>query len=224
MIKRIGVLGGAGPLASAAFVNSIYESAAGKSEQKMPKIFLISDPDIPDRTNAILNGCDSLLLESINEKLKIFDIVTVDNIVICCLAMHHFLPKISQKYREHIISILDYAINYIAQQETIVLCSFASRISKLFESDPRWINIKSHAIFLDENDQALLDTLIKDAKFNVSKVFVVNRFSDFLQKFRNKNMIIACSELHMLFSKLQQQGIFSNIYDPFLDIARYLSE
>jgi hypothetical protein len=48
-----GILGGMGPLSSAGFLATVYRLEAA-SEQEMPMIILISDPDVPDRTDAIV--------------------------------------------------------------------------------------------------------------------------------------------------------------------------
>ena len=50
-----GILGGMGPLASAEFLTSIYKLSLGRTEQNMPRLYLVSDPTVPDRTKAILN-------------------------------------------------------------------------------------------------------------------------------------------------------------------------
>jgi len=51
----IGVLGGMGPLASAGFVNFLYQKCQAKfsAEQSYPRIVLLSDPTIPDRMMCI---------------------------------------------------------------------------------------------------------------------------------------------------------------------------
>ncbi len=43
-----------GPLSSAGFLATVYRLEAA-SEQEMPMIILISDPDVPDRTEAIVS-------------------------------------------------------------------------------------------------------------------------------------------------------------------------
>ena len=57
MKKRVlGVVGGAGPLASAEFIKTIYECSLGEREQEAPVVLLYSDPTFPDRTEALLAG------------------------------------------------------------------------------------------------------------------------------------------------------------------------
>ena len=60
--KIMAIIGGMGPLASAAFLSSIYERSLRAEEQLSPRILLLSDPSFPDRTRAILDGRAEVLL------------------------------------------------------------------------------------------------------------------------------------------------------------------
>lgn len=56
MSKTLGILGGMGPLASAEFLRTLYELNITYPEQNSLSCILLSDPTIPDRTQAILDG------------------------------------------------------------------------------------------------------------------------------------------------------------------------
>jgi aspartate racemase len=51
--KKLGVLGGMGPAASADFLRILAERAPATIDQEQPIVYVISDPQIPDRTCAI---------------------------------------------------------------------------------------------------------------------------------------------------------------------------
>jgi aspartate racemase len=55
-MATLGILGGMGPLASAAFLDSVYRLNTTEPEQRSPVCVVLSDPTFPDRTAAILKG------------------------------------------------------------------------------------------------------------------------------------------------------------------------
>src|SRR5690348_224227 len=66
----LGVLGGMGPLASAAFVNTIYRLNPAPQEQDMPRVLLDSTPAFPDRTEAIRSGHDAELVSRLDAHVR----------------------------------------------------------------------------------------------------------------------------------------------------------
>lgn len=54
--KTLGVLGGMGPAATAEFLRLLAAHAPAERDQEHPRVFVLSNPRIPDRTAAILGG------------------------------------------------------------------------------------------------------------------------------------------------------------------------
>lgn len=54
--KTLGVLGGMDPAATAEFLRLLSAWAPAKSDQEHPRVLLLSDPRIPDRSTAVLSG------------------------------------------------------------------------------------------------------------------------------------------------------------------------
>ena len=90
----LGVLGGMGPLASAEFLKSIYEVEIPGPEQNTPAVVLHSDPSMPDRTTAFLNGRSEIVLERFITALERLDREGVSKIVVCCITIHYLLPQL----------------------------------------------------------------------------------------------------------------------------------
>ena len=92
---RLGILGGMGPLASAEFLRTIYDySLVDTVEQGAPVVSLYSDPTIPDRTEALLNGDDAAVFRQFTEALSYLTATGATKIVICCMTIHYLLPKL----------------------------------------------------------------------------------------------------------------------------------
>ena len=59
MSKVLGVLGGMGPAASAEFMKILADRFPAQVDQDHPKVYLLSDPKIPDRSTAVTSGGES---------------------------------------------------------------------------------------------------------------------------------------------------------------------
>jgi aspartate racemase len=89
-----GILGGMGPLASAEFVSSIYRETFSGREQQAPRVLLLSDPTIPDRTECLLNGDHEMLLERLAAGVGQLVLMGATRIVICCMTIHPLVPRL----------------------------------------------------------------------------------------------------------------------------------
>ncbi|MBD2773824.1 hypothetical protein [Iningainema tapete] len=63
MKKLLGILGGMEPLASAEFLQTIYEENLTDIEQELPACILYSDLTFGDCTEAILAGTEEILIK-----------------------------------------------------------------------------------------------------------------------------------------------------------------
>src|SRR5947209_1078897 len=94
MNQSLGILGGMGPLASAELLQSIYQFNLKGAEQNSQVCVLYSDPSMPDRTQAILDGSDDVMLERLTEALEKLCGLSVCKIVITCVTSHHLLSRL----------------------------------------------------------------------------------------------------------------------------------
>src|SRR5436305_6814732 len=130
-----GVLGGMGPLASAEFLNTIYEKNMGVKEQESPIVYLISDPTIPDRTECFLNGTQEMLLEHFSSAIEKLAGLGVDRIVVCCVTIHPLVPRLPAYLQEKIVSLVDLVFESVLQdgKKHLLLCTQGSRQMRIFE-------------------------------------------------------------------------------------------
>lgn len=57
--KTLGVLGGMGPAASSEFMRILAQRFPAKCDQEHPVVYLLSDPEIPDRSSCVVNGTEN---------------------------------------------------------------------------------------------------------------------------------------------------------------------
>ncbi len=94
--KIIGILGGMGPAATIALYENIVRLTPAMSDQEHLKTIIYSDPEMPDRTNAILNEG-----EDPTDRMY-FDISSLKKaganlLIVPCNTAHAFVPSIARK-------------------------------------------------------------------------------------------------------------------------------
>src|SRR5215471_1774150 len=158
----IGILGGMGPLASAAFINTIYQQWTGEIEQSAPRVLLHSDPSFPDRTTLLLDGRDDVLLERLDTAIGVLSDAGATRIVICCMTIHCLLPRLPPARRRPVVSLLDTAFELVRETpgRHVLLCATGSRQVRLFEQHAAWPEVADRLIMPTAEDQRAVHGLI----------------------------------------------------------------
>ena len=94
-MKRLGILGGMGPAASAEFVKRlIAQTPAGCDQEHIPFV-LWSDPTVPDRSTSLINR-DDLPWPKLRAGVQGLKAAGCDHIVIPCNTAHFWYDRLSQ--------------------------------------------------------------------------------------------------------------------------------
>jgi aspartate racemase len=227
MTDSLGILGGMGPLASAEFLKTIYEFNISSSEQDSPACVLYSDPSVPDRTEAILNGSDDLMLERLTEALEKLHQLNAAKIVVTCVTSHHLLPRIAPHLTENIVSLVDLIMKEVLSRQTrsLLLCSEGTRRKRLFQQHCQWIEAEQYVVLPNDEDQAAIHSLIYRLKQNGSAKDAMHCLSGILQKYELDSFIAGCTEVHLLTKYLMSGESRSREYgviDPLMTLAKNL--
>jgi len=91
--KKIGIVGGMGPLATAELFRMLVERTKSPSDAGHIRIFIDDNPQIPDRTAAILHGGESPV-PAILASARALERLGADFILIPCNTSHFFLDEI----------------------------------------------------------------------------------------------------------------------------------
>lgn len=92
-MKRLGVLGGMGPAASAEFMSRLTALTPAKKDQDHIPTVLWSDPRVPDRSTSIKNN-DDLPLPWLQEGVRELQKSGCDHIVIPCNTAHYWYDQL----------------------------------------------------------------------------------------------------------------------------------
>jgi len=221
----LGIVGGIGPRASAEFLKTIYEHSQCELEQASAKVVLYSDPSFPDRTESLLAGEDAVLLEKLIEALECLRRLNVSRIVICCVTIHHLLPRLPDDLREPIWSLPDVIFRQVSlsRERHLLMCTSGTRKLGLFQNHPQWQALKDQFILPDKDDQALIHQLIYRIKQSHDPRGSIRTLESLLAKYKAKSFIAGCTEIHVLAKHYETESGSRREYgcvDPLTIIAR----
>ena len=94
MIKTIGILGGMGPEATAYFYQKIIKFTNASKDQGHIPTLIYSNPQIPDRTEAILKNKHGKIVYQLQCAAKTLEKAGADFIVIPCNTAHFYIKEI----------------------------------------------------------------------------------------------------------------------------------
>ena len=227
----LGVLGGLGPLASAEFVKTIYESSLAGREQEAPIVMLLSDPTHPDRTTEFLRQSYDHLLGRLIESLSRLRELQASKVVICCITYHYLLPRVPRELRESVISLLDVIFDRIlsVRKKHLLFCTNGTRKMQLFETHKQWPAAKEFFVLPEPEDQeAIHDLIYSHIKSNKSAVHtLLPAFEALMAKYEVDRFIAGCTEIHLpakqfAISNGNHQGY--SCVDPLTIIAKEIAK
>jgi len=117
-LKTIGVLGGMGPEAGAAFFEMIVRETKAGRDQDHPPVVVYSLPQVPDRTAAILHGGHDPV-PALRRGLAVLERSGADFAVMSCVSAHYFLPRLVPRSPLPLISLIDETVAAIKMMKPI---------------------------------------------------------------------------------------------------------
>ena len=218
----LGILGGLGPLASNEFLKTIYDQWLGRPEQEMQRVVLFSDPTFLDRTPALLNGSQEVLLDQLVAALTRLRAAGASRFVICCITIHHLLPRVPLELRERIVSLVDVVFDELAasRESHLLLCTTGTREVGTFQRHQRWPENAHHVVLPDELDQREVHRMIYEIKLGQNVRDQIPFVESLLDKYNVRSFIAGCTEIHLLSKHFATKP--GGCIDPLISIARSL--
>ncbi len=229
MQKKMGILGGMGPLASLAFLSTIYEfNRPGSIEQDCPDIILHSLSSIPDRTRSLLSNEEDILAAPLIRNLRSLNACGVAKIVICCFTSHAMIHRLPPEIKAKIVSLVDLAAQELItrRQPSLLLASLGSYHKNVFSSTDDALKAMEYIVLPDKKDKTLIHGLIYDylkTGEDVAPVYIAVK--ELLGRYDVTSFIAGCTEFHLLTRYIQVNRISGiSFIDPLISIARRMDQ
>jgi aspartate racemase len=214
-----GVLGGLGPRASAEFLRTIYEQSADAAEQHLPRVIMISDPAIPDRTDRLERGDEDALVRRLEASLDQLIACGATHLLVCCVTMHAVFGRIGVRYRERLLSLVDVALEAVSESARgrhLLLCSRGSRGAALFERHSSWR--PDRIVLPGAEDQGAIHDLIYALKRGADPGSAHATVEELLARYDADAFIAGCTELHLITKTWRAAARGAECIDP-LELA-----
>ncbi len=118
--KKLGVLGGMGPLATSFFLNLVIKNTDAVRDQDHIDMVILNHATLPDRTNAILTNNYTHLLSMLIEDAQTLESLGVNTIAMPCNTSHFFYDRVQEKVNIPVINMIEESVKYALQKYGIV--------------------------------------------------------------------------------------------------------
>nr|WP_087020458.1 amino acid racemase [Thaumasiovibrio subtropicus] len=202
--RKLGILGGMGPLATVAFMQKIIELTDAVQDQGHLPMIVSNVPQIPDRTSAILNqGVDPfpMLKKHLNE----LESAHASLFVMPCNTAHYWHEKLSAQSKLASISIIDSVVNNIAERgltKVGILATSATLSTRLYQS--RLADEQVACVVPDGQAQEQVMAgiyAVKSGAYDKGSALLMDAF-DRLRQQGAQAVILGCTEIPIALSAL----------------------
>jgi len=111
-LKIIGILGGLGPEATAELFLRIIRATPAKRDQDHLPIIIFNNPQIPDRTAAILYGGESPLIELIKTAQRL-ERAGADFIIMPCNTAHYYYDELKSSVKIPFLNMIELTVKRV---------------------------------------------------------------------------------------------------------------
>ncbi|MDC4505727.1 amino acid racemase [Acinetobacter baumannii] len=200
MNKPIGILGGMGPQATVDAMSKIIKNTMAKCDQEHIPVITVSIPDIPDRTESILNHNDKPF-KKMSEYLKILENADVGCIIIPCNTAHFWFDQLQERTHTKMISIVESAVKHIEKTDTREVCILATSATistQLYQNKFSENNMK-FSTPSSEIQQKIMDSIYKykSGNYEESKE-IINQVINLYGLNSDRKFLLACTELPLI--------------------------
>ncbi len=224
MKKRLGILGGMGPLATADLYRKIVELTAADSDNGHIRVIIDSNTAIPDRTAAILSGGADPVPEMLSAAKNLVS-CGAECIIMPCNTAHFFLPALQAQIPVPILDMTKIAARSCAKlypgKRAAILATRGTLSSGVYSRALEEAGVEF--ILPDEEERTLLMHLIYDV-VKASKPVLPEKacWCALLDGLRNKGadyFLLGCTELPILSGILTVPGPFVDATDELAKAA-----
>ena len=210
-MKRLGILGGMGPAASAEFINRLIQQTPASCDQEHIPFVLWNEPRTPDRSISMRAGNDDPLLY-LKEGILSLKSVGCDYIVIPCNSAHYWYDEMN-KLGIPILHIVDSVVDELKcldiDNQTIGVMGTQGTIEygiyQQHLENQGWKCIVPDKAEMDYFVQPAIDFIkaghIEEAHYLLVKVI------DSLISRGAKAVVLGCTELPLAVRELEQNSI-----------------
>ena len=199
-MKKLGVIGGMGPMATQVLYKRIIEKTDASCDQEHIDMIILSHASIPDRTKSIKEGKTKELLGILSEDAKMLENNGASAIAIPCNTSHCLIEDIQKSVNIPIINMVRETIEHIKNENPNIkkigiLATDGTNFTGIYKKECERLGIE--AIIPDTDTQKIVMSIIYDQikagqKGNMDDFLKIDKY---LKSMGCEAGILACTEL-----------------------------
>lgn len=199
LMRRVGILGGVGPLASCYLYERIIKNTKASIDQEHVNLIINSHAEIPNRTDYLLDNTKDNPLPVIEKDLKELESLGVDFIVINCNTAHNFYDYLKDTISIPLLNIIELTVKSIDKSNKVigVMATDGTNKGELYQKEL----IKNDFIPITppKELQSMVMNIIGEVKEgkDIDKEYFLNIIKYFEENNCDK-VILGCTELSVL--------------------------
>jgi aspartate racemase len=223
MNVSIGVLGGMGPRATVEFENRFVQKF-NCTDQDIPKMVVINDGSIPDRTNYLLDPSKESPIDHLIQNISALKNIGVDYLCLPCNTAHAkiYFDTIMAKFDIDIIHMPKEVVKYCIKKRYKSVCILGTegtRYADVYEVIQNNINNDLKMYYPDDTTQNAVTKVINSIKSgNPYSLKDKDIIVDYCKLYRPDAIVLACTELSMFDIELDNIKVIDSL-DILVDAA-----
>ncbi|ASM37441.1 aspartate/glutamate racemase family protein [Campylobacter sputorum] len=218
-MKRIGIIGGMGPLATIDIYEKIVKLTNANKDQDNIPIVIDNYPQIPDRTAYILDNKENPYPYLKESALRLKQ-AGCEAICMACNTAHFFAKKLVDETGINLVHIAKNAVDSIKVEfpnakKIAVIATTGTTKAKIYEDNLISAGYECVKIS-NENMQNIMDCIYKGVKANKTTEYV-KLFNDTIDCIQADVYIAACTEIPLLLPYCKKKDLF---VDATLELAK----
>lgn len=199
-MKKLGVIGGMGPMATQVLYKRIIEKTDASCDQEHIDMIILSHASIPDRTKSIKEGKTKELLGILSEDAKMLENNGASAIAIPCNTSHCLIEDIQKSVNIPIINMVRETIEHIKNENPNIkrigiLATDGTNFTGIYKKECERLGIE--AIIPDTDTQKIVMSIIYDQikagqKGNMDDFLKIDKY---LKSMGCEAGVLACTEL-----------------------------
>lgn len=199
--KKLGIIGGMGPKATAVFLDMLVDHTAAERDQDHIDMIVLNHASLPDRTSIILSGEKERFLGAVEKDIRLLEHAGVANIAIPCNTAHYFYQEMQAMTSVPIIHMVDETLQEIARRygpgsKIGVLATHGTLKSGIYRETCGKYSMRYHDIepaMQDDVMRIIYDDVKRDNNVSPDKLEAIIR--DLVERSECQCVILACTDL-----------------------------
>jgi len=219
-LKTIGILGGMGPEATVFFYQKILNLTPAEKDQDHIPTLIYSNPQIPNRTEAILTHQLDLAAKALGDSAKILEDGGASFIVIPCNTAHFWIEDIREAVSIPVVDMIEETVRFLVDKlhmkKVGLLSTIGTQKTEVYQKKGAEFSLEI-LVPNEELSQRVMDVIGEIKKGNKAEAQLkrIEQVKAWFQEQGVHQLVLGCTELPLLFEKETEWAL-----DPMDVLAR----